>query len=129
LVRGRFMRRKELDGGEEVVHQLFGIYAPLELPALVVVSGIAANGRQAVRGESNEPGLGHAPRNVLDVRVEPPVLVDDDDPADRARRTGGANEIAAYLTMPLRRRIVDVFRMNIGIGKLHLPSERVVRTQ
>ena len=45
---------------------------------LVLVRGRASERREHVHTQGQVPFQGHAARHVLDVGVEPPVLVDDD---------------------------------------------------
>ena len=55
---------------------LFGLERADHVARLVLVVGRAALRRQIVAAEGDEAFLGHAPRHVLDVRVEAAVLVD-----------------------------------------------------
>ena len=50
-----------------------------ELSRLVLVRGRAAARGQRIGSDRQETGERHAPRDILDMRVEPAVLVDDDD--------------------------------------------------
>ena len=65
--------------GVEVLGHLRAIDLAEQLAALLVVAGIAADRREAVRRERHEVLEREPPRDVLDVRVEAAVLVDDED--------------------------------------------------
>ncbi|MNE14781.1 hypothetical protein D3C80_1076700 [compost metagenome] len=51
----------------------------------------------------------------------------DDDHWHLTRRFGRLHQIATHLPVPVRRRVVNIFRENIGVGKFHLFRESVIR--
>src|SRR5204863_7450224 len=65
-------------GGDEILEPLGGIEFREELTALVVVARITAHRRNRVRSKCIEVLQGKAPRHVLRVRIEAPILMDDD---------------------------------------------------
>ncbi len=79
------------------------------LPALVLVGGRAAHGREIVETERDEALGRHAAGHVLDVRVETPVLMNDDHGRQLARGILRLHEIALEA---LRARNVHRFRRN-----------------
>ena len=70
---------------DEILGPLGGIDLAEQLAALEVVARIAAHRRQRIRREGHEILQGKASRHVLGVRIEPAILVDDDD-AGQLRR-------------------------------------------
>src|SRR5262249_28767387 len=74
-VRTRF---QPLRGGDEILGPLGGVELAKQLTALVVVAWIASEYRQRVRRKCHEILQGEAPCNVLRVRIQSTVLVDDD---------------------------------------------------
>ncbi len=97
--------------------------------ALLVIAGIAADRGQPVGGERDEAGLGHAPRHILDIGVEAPVLMDHDHAGDLAGGLGRADQIAADLAIALGRLVGDVLRDDVRVGELDLLRHRIVRAQ
>ncbi|MNP50754.1 hypothetical protein D3C76_1450370 [compost metagenome] len=90
-----------LDGGEEVIHEFLRVDLFLKRTALVVVAGVAADRAQAIRGEGDEPGLGQAPRDVFDVRIEPTVFMHDHHRRRLAGGFGRAHQIGTNLAVAL----------------------------
>ena len=115
--------------GEQVLAALLRIEPGEELHRLLLVAGIAADRRQRIGGERGIAVDGEAAGDVLDVRIEPAVLVDDDDAGPGARAFRRTREIAAHLSRSLRRWIVQVSGVDARIVLLHLLGERVVRAQ
>src|SRR3546814_2630372 len=69
------------------------------LARLVLVGGRAAGRRQEVDSQGDETLQRHAPDDVLDVRVEAAVLVDDQHRRQPAHVAGGARHVARQLAM------------------------------
>ncbi|MNF83523.1 hypothetical protein D3C84_658480 [compost metagenome] len=115
-----------LDGGEKVVHQLFRVDLRLKFAAFVVIAGITADRTQAVRGQGDETGLGHTPRDVFDVGVEPAVFVHDHHRRHLAAGLGRTHQITANLAVALGRRVGDVLGNDVRVGELDLLGQRVV---
>ena len=91
--------------------------APLQRAAVVVVAGVAADRRQSVRRQGEEAGDAGAPCDVLDVRVQAAVLVDDDHGRERpvARRL---HQVPAHRPGRAARRVVlHVVRRDAGVGE------------
>src|SRR5690606_10280751 len=76
-----------------------------QLPALVVIPRVTAYRRQHVGRECHEVGQRKPAGNVFGVRIEPAILVHDDDARQLGRRFGaavgaeGAHEIALYVAV------------------------------
>ena len=66
------------------------------LARLVLVLRRAAGRRQEIRRERQKAFERHAPRHVLDVRIEPAVLVHHDDRRQRPGGIGRPHQIAAH---------------------------------
>jgi hypothetical protein len=81
---------------QHVLPQLRLVELRLHRPAIVVVSRIAAERRQAVRRKREEPLHRDPPRHVLDVRIQAPVFMDHEHrrPRPASRRL---HQIAFYL--------------------------------
>src|SRR3546814_19285916 len=69
------------------------------LARLVLVGGRAAGRRQEVDSQGDETLQRHAPDDVLDVRVEAAVLVDDQHRRQPAHVAGGARHVARQLAL------------------------------
>ena len=120
-------------------HEVFGLLGRSTLAnscaALVVVAGIAADRREPVGRERHEVGEREAPRDVLDVRIEPAVLVHDEDAGQLGRRCVArvgaerTDEIALDAAVALRRRHGDVAGLDPIVGLRHLLRRDVVRHQ
>ena len=102
---------------DHVLIEAGGLEAPLQRPAVVVVAGIAAHGRQAVRRQGQEAGRGGPPRDVLDMRVEAAILVDDHHGRERAV-AARLHEIAAHRPRrPAGRVVLDVVGPDARVGE------------
>ncbi len=123
------MLHQPLDGGKEVVHELFRIDRLLQFTTLVIVARIAADRGQPVRRQRNETGFGNAARHVFDVRVQAAILMCDNHCRYFFGRFGRTYQIAANLTMPLGRRVGNILGNNVRVGKFHLFGQRVVGAQ
>ncbi len=121
-----FMRHQEIDGGEEIVHQLHRVDGLLQLAALVVVAGIAADACQPVGGQREVASLAKPPRDILDIGVEAAILVHDDHCGQLAGGGGGAGEQSVHVAMTLRRGIGDPLGSDRGIVGRHLLGERII---
>ncbi len=129
LAGAEFMAHQGFHGGEEVVHQLFGVDLLLQLAPLVVVAGIAAHGRQAIRRQGQVASLGQTPRHVFDIGIEAAVLVHHHHGRYLAAGLGRAHQVAAHSAMALGRGVVDVFGDDIRIGEFHLAGQGIVGAQ
>ncbi len=109
-----------LDEARAVQHvgtQLRLVQLRLQGAPVVVVAGVAAERREPVRCEGEEAFQRRTPRHILDIRVEPAVLVDHEHRRPRAlsRRV---HQIAAHRrTVAARRRIRDVLGLDAWIGE------------
>src|ERR1051326_7501371 len=65
-------------GGLEVFHHLAAVELAKHLRRLFLIAGVAAGGGQLIRREGNKVRDREPPRDVLDVRVEPAILVHDE---------------------------------------------------
>src|SRR5207253_9216156 len=65
-------------GGKHVFDTLGGVELAKKLPGLFVVAGIAADRRESVRREGDEIFYRQASRDILDIRTEAAILVNDD---------------------------------------------------
>ncbi|MNP23784.1 hypothetical protein D3C76_1165050 [compost metagenome] len=101
----------------------------LKCTALVVVAGVTADRTQAIRGEGDETGLGQAPRDVLDVRVEPAVFMDDHHRRDLAGGFCRTHQIGAHLPVALGRGVGDVLGDDVRVGEFDLFGKGVIRAQ
>jgi hypothetical protein len=102
-----------LDEARTVQHvgaQLRLIELGLHCAPLVIVSRVAAKGRKTIGCERDEAFDRGAPRNVLDVGIQPAVLVNDEHHGPRTL-PGGLHEVAAHvLGVAAGRRVRDVLR-------------------
>src|SRR5262249_20658488 len=98
-------------GRDEILAGLLRIQLGKELTRLVLVAGIAAEGCQGVRREGHEPLERDATGDVLDVWIQPAVLVDHQDAGELPGNSGWSNEVAAHLPRPLGRGILDHARL------------------
>jgi len=64
--------------GDEILGSFGAVELAEQQAALVVVARITADGRKRVRRKRHEVRQGKAPRNILRVRIQSPILVDDD---------------------------------------------------
>ena len=113
--------------GDEVLARLGLIELREHLAGLVFVAGIAAEREQRVRRERDEVVERQAARDVLDVRVQPAVLVDDEDRRQLAGGLGRPHEVAAHLAVALRRVVLDVLHLDarvVGLDDLRLGELR-----
>ena len=120
--------RAELAGGklvglqkpravEEIRAQLRLVEVALQRAAVVVVARIAADRKQAVRRERKKALDRGAAGDVLDVRIEAAVFVDDDHRRKRPH-AHGLHEIAAHgARIAAGRRIVHVLGLDARVGK------------
>ncbi len=91
----------------------------------VVIPGVAARWVQGIGRKGHESGLCQPAGHVLDVRIQPAVLVHDQDRRTFSLQGGGNHEIAPPLTVPFGRwkgeitgpdvRVVegDLFRLGV----------------
>ena len=101
----------------------------LQRAAIVVVAGITAERRQAIRRQREKTIHREPARDVLDVRVEPAVLVNH-----QHRRPGSValrvHQVAAHLfAVPAGRRIRHVARLDARVGEGDGLSPGIVRKQ
>src|SRR5690606_31486735 len=108
-------RLQPFDRGDEVLDEACAVELPEQLARAILIAGIAAERRQRIGRERDEPTERDAAGNVLDVRIQPAVLVNDDDAGPRLRRAGGRDEIAAKGAGAARRFEVDVTRFDAPI--------------
>ena len=93
-----------------------------DLARLVLVGGSAAERRQEVGRQRDEAFQRESPGDVADMRVEPAILVDDDDGRQLVRHPGGPREIALHLAGTAR--IGDVLA---GDARIVLRDHRGLR--
>ena len=91
------VRLEETHGGHRVGDRARPVQLADHVAALVLVFRRAARPAQEVRPERQEAFERHAPRDVLDMRHKPAVLVDDDDGGQLARGIGRPGQIARHL--------------------------------
>ena len=103
------VRLQKGHGGDEVFGHFGPITLALKSPAVVIVAGVAAERCEGIRRQGQKAGNPRPPCDVLDMRVEPPVLVDDHHPGQIAAGVCRPSEIPAHRPAPLGRRVVDVF--------------------
>ena len=72
------MGLQPLRGGDEILGHLRAIDLAEQLAALVVVARITADRRQRVRRKGDEVLQREPPRDVLGMRIETAILVDDE---------------------------------------------------
>ena len=126
----------ELAGGERVrLHvaravehvraQLGLLQAGLQGAAVVVVAGIAADGREAVGRQRQEPLGGGAAGDILYIGIEPPVLVDHQDGGEGAG-PGRLHQVAAHRAGGAAGRgPAHVARLDPRVGERDRLGERV----
>ena len=93
---------------------------------LVIVPRVSAQRAQRVGGERQEPLDRQPPRDILDVRVQPAILVDDEDRRELRVLGLRAGEEALDLPAALGRLIRDVFGADPRVVGRDLLRERVV---
>jgi hypothetical protein len=120
---------QELEGGEEILHQLRAVERRLHLAPLLVGAGVAAERREPVGAEGEVARLGGAPHHVLDVGVEPAVLVDHQHRRERPGGARGLRHEAADRAVALGAFVVAVIVSISGSSGRHLLRERVVRLE
>jgi hypothetical protein len=110
--------------GHQVLDPLLGVLLGENRARLVLVAGVAADGRQRIRREGDVAHHREAARDVLDVRVEPAVLVYHHH-AGQLAGLGRAREIALHRSRALRRRVGEIFGPDplVVLGHLLRPRE------
>jgi hypothetical protein len=92
----------------EVLARLGLVELREHLARLVLVAGIAAEREERIGCEGHEALEGDATRDVLDVGIEPAVLVDHEHCRQLPRSLGGPDEIAPHAARPRRRGVLYV---------------------
>ncbi len=105
LSRRQRVSLQEVGAVQHVLPQLALIEAALQLAAVVVVAGIAADRREPVRRQRQEALHREPAGDVLDVGVQPPVLVHHQHDGKRPFARG-LHQVAAHLTGGAARRRV-----------------------
>ena len=93
------------------------------------IAGIAAERRERVRREGHEVGQRESSRDVLDVRVEATIFVDDDNAGQFARGVRGPRKISTHGSRALRRRVGQKFGLDASVVLGDLLAESKVRPQ
>src|SRR4030095_9461074 len=111
---------QEVRRGDEIRPRFRLIELGEELARLVFVAGIAAQRIEPVRRERDEIVDGKTPRDILDVRIEPAILVYDEDSGKLSGRVRSLHEIPAHRSRALRRCVLDVARADplVVLGNL-----------
>ncbi len=114
-------------------HPILGQFVPVELrlhlASRVVVAWIAAERGEAVRSERHVSGETGAPRDVLDVRVESAVLVNDHDAGKLTARPRGTGGVGLDLAVAFGGVVLHVFRLQAVIVLRDLLGLGVFRAQ
>jgi hypothetical protein len=113
----QLVRLQPLRAIEHVLAQLRLVELRLHRAPVVVISRIAAQGRQPIGREREESVHRRAPSHVLDVRIQPAVLVDHQHrrPRPVPRRL---HQIAAHLlAVPAGRGISHIARLDPAVGE------------
>jgi hypothetical protein len=123
------VRLEELGPRDEILRHLVAVAFRLHGAALVVVPRVASQRAQRVGGQGQEPLDRQPPRDVLDVRVQAAILVDDED--RRELRVIGlrAGEETPDLPAAFGRPVRDVFGADPGVVGRDLLRECVVRAE
>ncbi len=120
---------------EDVTRRLavagFIAFAPdaLHRSAVIVVAGISAQRIQRIRREADEARDGQPPGDVLDVGIEPAVLVNHEDGGQTMRDHLGPRVVALHDASALRRAVALVAHVDRRIVRVDLISQRVVGAQ
>jgi hypothetical protein len=132
--------------GDEVVAGLRLFELRKQRARLVFVAGISAEWRKRIGSERDKVVDREPPCDVLDVRIQSTVLVNDEDARQLAFRVRRHREVAPGLGVSLRRRVLDglgldplvVFRNLLGSDELRIqlieqhrrghPSGRILRS-
>ena len=108
---GRIGTGAEVVGrGHEVLARLGLVQRREQLARLVLGARIPAKREQRVGRKGHVVVERDPPRDVLDVRVQPAVLVHDQHRRQLARRLGRPHQIPAHLLVALGRRVLHVRR-------------------
>src|SRR5438034_2172929 len=86
-----------------------------DLPRFVLVARVAAERRQRVGRERHEVVERETPGNVLDVRIQPTVLVHDENARQLAFRGDRTHQVSTRLFRSLRRWILEVFALQTPV--------------
>ena len=135
LTRAERMRFQPERGGHEIFGHLVAVDGSEQHAAFVVVTGKAAHGGEPVRRKRHEVRQSEAARDVLDMRIQAAIFVDDDNPGQLRRRrvscvgTHRPHEISLDDAVSLRRRDGFVSGIDPVIGSGHLLPQGVVRHQ
>jgi hypothetical protein len=116
-------------GGDEVGAHLGLIELHEQRPRLVLVTRVAAPREQRVGREGDEAVERQAARDVLDVRVQAPVLVHHQHQRQRACGLRRPHQVTACRAMALRRGELDEGRPQPGVRGRHLLCRGEVRAQ
>ncbi len=119
------MGLEELECGDPVLHHDLAVQLPLQGPALVVVAGVAAQGREGVGAQRHEVGGGEAAHHVLDVGVQAPVLVDHQHGRLGLGGTGGEGQKPPHGARALGGGVFHVLGFDPSIVGWHLLCPRV----
>ena len=117
--------------GDEILADLLLVELGEQLARLVLVARIAAERRQRVGREGHEALERDATSDVLDVRIQPAVLVHHQDAGELAGGRGGPDQVATHLPLAPGRRVLDhaglealvVLRDLLGLGEAR--AERI----
>ena len=71
-----------------------GFSWPIRSRALSSSAGVPPNARQIIGCQGHKAFKRHAPSDVLDMRIEPAILVDDDDGRKLPSRPSGSHQMA-----------------------------------
>ena len=114
---------------QHVGAQLALVEAGLQRAAVIVVAGIAADGKQAVGRQRQKPFGRGAARHVLDVGIEPAILVDHQHDGKRPVALG-LHQVAAHgAGGAARRRVGHVAGLDALVGEGDRLGVRVTRQQ
>ena len=121
-------------GVVEVLGHLGSIALALQCPPIVVVAGVAAEWEESVGGHRDVAGQRGAARDVGNVRIEPPVLVDHDHSRQRPLGPLRSNQVSAHGAGATRRGILDPASfdaivavadlLGLGVARLHRLDDR-----
>ena len=101
--------------GHEIGQHFPAVTLRLKRAAVIVITGITAEWVERIRRKGDIAGLCRAPGDILDMRVQAPVFVHDQN-AGQHGAACGAHEIAGHFACPLGRTVGDHFGIKPAIA-------------
>ena len=123
------VRAQELERGHPVLHHHVPVHLALHRATVVIVSGIPAERGQRVRTQRDEVGRREASYDVLDVRIQATVFVDDQHRRLGPRGPFRHGHVTAHGSGTVGGVVFDVLGLNALVRLRDLSGPRVLRLQ